>query len=64
MIYLIFGTIAASSSLTIIKDKDISFSYPAKIEAFSVVSPISILILAKAIDRFFAVFSASAKSFL
>jgi hypothetical protein len=59
--YLILNIIAASSFLIIIRDRDASFSYLANIKAFSVVFPAFRLILVKAIDRFSAVFSASAR---
>ena len=62
--YLFFGAIIASFSLIIIRDSDVSFSCPAKIEALSITFPASTLNPARAIDRFFAVLSASAKSFL
>ena len=63
MVHSFFGATVISFSLIIIKDSDTSFSCPAKIEAFFVVSPISTLNPARAIDRFFAVLSAFAKSF-
>jgi hypothetical protein len=62
MVHLTFGVIAASFSLAIIKDRDVFFNYPARIEALSVAFPISMLNLARAVDRFFAVLSASVKS--
>jgi hypothetical protein len=62
MVYPIFNTIAAFSFLAIIKDKDVFFNCLTKIETLSIVSPAFILILAKIIDRFFTVLSASAKS--
>jgi hypothetical protein len=62
MVYLIFGAIAASFSLIIIKDRDISFSCPARIEALSIVFLVFRLIPVKAVDRFSAVYSASARS--
>jgi NADH:ubiquinone oxidoreductase subunit 6 (subunit J) len=61
MVYLIFNAITASFSLAIIRDRDTFFSCPAKIETFSIVSSVFILTSARAIDRFFAVLSASAK---
>jgi hypothetical protein len=54
--------IAASSSLTIIKDRDISFNYPIRIEAFFIAFPAFMLIPVKAVNRFSAVLSISAKS--
>jgi hypothetical protein len=62
MVYLIFGVTAASFSLAIIRDKNAFFSCSVSIKAFSVAFPVSRLILAKAVDRFFVVLSASAKS--
>jgi hypothetical protein len=64
MVYLIFGIIAASSSLAITRDKDAFFNYPARIEALSVVFLTSTLSPVKAVDRFSAVFSTSAKSLI
>ena len=61
--HLFFGAIITSFSLTITRDKDVFFSCPAKIEVFSVVFSVSMLIPARAIDRFFTVLSAFAKSF-
>jgi hypothetical protein len=62
MVYPTFNTITVSSSLAITKNKDTFSSYSAKIETLFVVSLTSILIPAKAVDRFSAVFSASTKS--
>ena len=62
MVYPIFGIITVSSSLAIIKDRDVFFNYPARIEAFSVAFSIFMFNLARVIDRFSAVFSVSAKS--
>ena len=64
MVYLILNTIATSSFLTIIKNRDTSFNYPARIEALSVISPAFMLNSARAVDRFSAVYSASARSLL
>ena len=64
MIYLIFNVIAASSFLIIIKDRNAFFSYLARIETFSVVFSIFMLNLIRAVDKFFAVFSVSAKSLI
>jgi hypothetical protein len=63
MIYPIFNVIITSSSLAIIKDRDIFFNYPAKIEILSVTFPAFILNLAKAIDRFSAVCLTFIRSF-
>jgi hypothetical protein len=62
MVHLTFSAIVTSFSLTIIKDRNAFFNCPARIEALSVAFPVSILNLAKAVDRFSAVCSASAKS--
>jgi hypothetical protein len=62
MVQLTLGAIAASFFLAITKDKNAFSNCPARIEALFVVSPISMLILAKTIDRFSAVVSAFAKS--
>jgi hypothetical protein len=62
MVYLIFDIITAFSSLAITKDRDVSSSYLAKIEIFSVAFSAFMLIPARAVDRFFAVFSAFARS--
>jgi hypothetical protein len=62
MVHLIFNIITAFSSLAIIRDKDAFFSCPAKIETLSVVFPVFMLIPVRAVDRFFAVFSAFARS--
>jgi hypothetical protein len=63
MVYSLFGAIITSFSLAIIRDSDVFFSCPAKIEALSIVFPVSTFSSAKAVDRFSAVFSASARSF-
>jgi hypothetical protein len=60
--YSFLGTIIASFFLAIIRNSDVFSSYSAKIEAFFIVSPASTLSPAKAVDRFFAVLSVSAKS--
>jgi hypothetical protein len=57
-----FGATAVSFSLAITRDSDTSSSCPARIEAFSVVFPISTLSPVRIVDRFSAVLSASAKS--
>ena len=62
MVYLIFSIIVASFSLAIIRDRDTFFNYLVRIEIFSVVSLIFMLIPARAVNRFFAVFLAFAKS--
>jgi hypothetical protein len=62
--YLIFNVIAASFSLAIIKDRDIFFSYPIRIEALSVAFSAFIFSLARAVDRFSAVYSVFARSLL
>jgi hypothetical protein len=60
--HLTLNIIIASSSLTITSDKNISSSCPAKIEALFIAFPVFRLSLAKAVDRFFAVFSTFTKS--
>jgi hypothetical protein len=62
MVYPIFSAFAISSFLIIIKNRNISFNCPAKIEIFSVAFSAFMLIPARAVDRFFAVFSAFARS--
>jgi hypothetical protein len=62
MVYLIFGAIAASFFLIIIRDRDAFSSCPAKIEILSIIFLAFMLTSAKAVDRFFAVFSAFARS--
>jgi hypothetical protein len=58
-----FGVIIVPFFLVIIRDSEIFFSCPVRIEVFSVVFLVSTFSPAKAIDRFFVVLSASAKSF-
>jgi hypothetical protein len=62
MIHSFLGTIIASSSLAITRDRDVFSSCFTNIEALSVASPAFMLISARAVDRFFAVLSASTKS--
>jgi hypothetical protein len=62
IIYLFFNVITASSSLIIIRDKDIFSNCPAKIETLSVIFPVLTFSPARAVDRFSAILSASAKS--
>jgi hypothetical protein len=62
MVYSFFGAIIAFFFLNIIRDKDVSSNYPARIEAFSVISLALTLNPVKAVDRFFVILSASAKS--
>jgi hypothetical protein len=62
MVYLTFNTIIASFSLIITRDRDVFFSCPIKIKAFFVVFSAFIFIPVRAVDRFFTVFSAFAKS--
>jgi hypothetical protein len=64
MVYLIFNTIITSSSLAIIKNRNTSFNYSVKIEVLSIAFSVFIFNLIKAVDRFFAVLSASAKSLI
>jgi hypothetical protein len=60
--YLILDIIAVSSFLIITKNRNAFFSCLIKIETFSVAFPAFRLIPAKTVDRFSAVYSASAKS--
>jgi hypothetical protein len=62
MIYLIFDAIAASFFLVITKDRDAFSNCPARIETLFIIFPASRLIPAKAVARFSAVCSASARS--
>jgi hypothetical protein len=62
IIYLFFNVITASFSLIIIKNKDIFFSCPAKIETLFVIFLVLTFSPAKAVDRFSAIFSTSVKS--
>jgi hypothetical protein len=62
MIYSFFGALITSFSLDIIRDKNVFFSCSVRIEILSIISSVSTLSPIKAVDRFFAVFSVSAKS--
>jgi hypothetical protein len=62
MVHLTFNTITTSSSLAIIRDRNTFSNYSAKIEALFVAFLASRLIPAKAVDRFSAVYSISARS--
>jgi hypothetical protein len=62
MIYLILGAIIASSSLTIIRDRNTFFNCPVKIEALSVAFPASKLISIRVVNKFSAVYSAFVRS--
>jgi hypothetical protein len=62
MVYLALNTIIAFFSLTIIRDNNASSNYPISIKAFSVASLASIFIPARAVDRFFVIFSTFSKS--
>jgi hypothetical protein len=64
MVHLIFNAIIASFSLAIIKDRDTFFSCLVRIEALFIAFLIFRLIFIKAVDRFSAVYSASAKFFI
>jgi hypothetical protein len=57
----ILSIITAFFFLAITKNKDASSNYPARIETLSVASPAFIFISARAVDRFSAVLSASAR---
>jgi hypothetical protein len=60
--YSFFNVIIASSFLNIIKDKDAFSSCPAKIATLFITFLVSTFSPAKAVDRFFIVLSAFAKS--
>ena len=62
MIYLTLSIIIASSFLIIIRDRDIFSSYSARIEVLSIIFLAFRFIPVKAIDRFSAVYSVSARS--
>jgi hypothetical protein len=62
--HFFFKAIVTFFSPAIIRDKDISFSCLASIEALFIVFSALMLSLAKAVDRFFAVLSISAKSLI
>jgi hypothetical protein len=64
MVYLFFNIITVFFFLAIIRDSDVFFNCPVRIEVLFVVFSVSTLNPARAIDKFFAVFSASAKSLL
>jgi hypothetical protein len=64
MVHLLLNAIIIFSFLAIISERDISFSYLTRIEARSVVFPAFRLIPARIVDRFSAVYSASARSFI
>jgi hypothetical protein len=60
----ILSAIATSFFLAIIRNRDAFSNYSVKIKALSVAFPAFKLISVKIIDRFSAVFSASAKSLI
>jgi hypothetical protein len=60
--YSFLGVIIAFSFLDIIKNKDTFFSCPARIETFSITFSALTLSPARAVDKFSAILSASAKS--
>jgi hypothetical protein len=62
MVYLIFSALTIFSSLVIIRNRDIFFNCPARIETFSIAFSASRLAPVKAVDRFSAVYSVSARS--
>jgi hypothetical protein len=64
MVYSFFSVTIVFFSLGIIRDKDASSNCSAKIEILSVIFPASTLSPARAVDRFSAILSASAKSFV
>jgi hypothetical protein len=63
MVHSLLGTIIASSFLVIIRDSDAFSSYPARIETLFIAFLALTLSPVKAVDRFSAVLSASARSF-
>jgi hypothetical protein len=63
MVYSFFSVTVIPFFLAIIRDNDISFNYPVRIEILSITFLVSTLNPAKTIDKFFTVLSASAKSF-
>ena len=62
MIHSFFGAITVSSFLAITRNSDTFFNCPAKIEALFIASPAFTLSPARAVDRFSAVYSVSARS--
>jgi hypothetical protein len=60
--YSFFNTIITFFFLVIIRDSNVFSNCSVKIEVFSIAFLASTLSPARVIDRFFAVFSASAKS--
>jgi hypothetical protein len=62
MVYSVFKVITVSSFLAITRDKNAFSSYPVRIETLFIVFSAFILSLAKAVNRFFTVLSASARS--
>jgi hypothetical protein len=64
MVYPTFNTIATSSSLAIIKNRDIFFNCPVRIEIFFITFLAFMLSSVRIIDRFSAVYSVSTRSFL
>jgi hypothetical protein len=63
-VHLFFGIMIAFFSLAIIRDRNIFSSCPISIEALSDTFLAFRLIFAKAVDKFLAVFSASARSLI
>jgi hypothetical protein len=64
MIHSFFSVIIAFFSLIIIRDKDTFFNCPAKIKVFSVTFLALTLNPVRAVNRFSAILSAFAKSFV
>jgi hypothetical protein len=64
MVHSFLGIVTISFFLAITRDSDAFFSYSAKIEALFIAFSISTLNPARTVDRFSAVFSASAKSLI
>jgi hypothetical protein len=63
MVHSLFGAIITSFSLAITRNNDIFSSYPVRIETLSVAFLTLMLNPVRAVDRFFAVLSASVRSF-
>jgi hypothetical protein len=62
MIHSLFDAVTAPFSLAITRNNNASSNCSARIEALFIVFPASTLSLVRAVDRFSAVLSASAKS--
>jgi hypothetical protein len=62
MVHSFFGVTVIPFFLIIIRDSDISFNCPARIEALFIAFSVSIFSPAKAVDRFSVILSAFVKS--